>query len=165
MSNYSLTLYESGKERTMKHFQKTWSAAIIVATVALGSTDAIAQDAMTADAARQDIMATLGFVPTFATSVADAALPGLWAQTKALEFNPDTALDIKTKALISLAVASQIPCSYCIWSDTNTARQNGATDQEIGEAVAMAGLTRNWSTIFNGMQVDMTTFQKELGGM
>ncbi len=77
----------------------------------------------------------------------------------------NTALESKTKALISLAVAAQIPCTYCIWMDTNTARQNGATDQEIAEAVAIAGLTRNWSTIFNGMQVDFDTFKKELGGM
>ena len=75
-----------------------------------------------------------------------------------------TALDAKTKALISLAVASQIPCSYCIWSDTNAARSAGATDQEIAEAVAMAGLTRNTSTLLNGLQVDFDTFKKEMAG-
>jgi hypothetical protein len=30
--------------------------------------------------------------------------------------------------------------------------------------VAMAALTRHWSTVFNGMQVDFETFKKELGG-
>lgn len=117
-----------------------------------------------AAAARADIAATLGGEPSFIASVADSALPGLWAQTKALEMSGDTALDVKTKALISLGVSAQIPCTYCIWMDTNTARQNGATDQEIAEAVAVAGMTRNWSTIFNGMQVDFDTFRKELGG-
>ena len=48
--------------------------------------------------------------------------------------------------------------------DTNSARQAGASDQEIAEAVAIAGMTRNWSTIFNGLQVDLATFQAELGG-
>lgn len=70
----------------------------------------------------------------------------------------------KTKALISLAVAAQIPCTYCIWADTQSARLAGATDEEIREAVAMAALTRHWSTVFNGMQVDFETFKKELGG-
>jgi len=121
------------------------------------------EEASTPQAAKADIQATIGSVPTFVTSVADSALPGLWQQTKSLNFSKDTALDAKTKALISLAVAAQIPCTYCIWEDTNSARQSGATDQEIGEAVAIAGLTRNWSTIFNGMQVDMATFKKELG--
>ena len=66
--------------------------------------------------------------------------------------------------LISLAVAAQIPCQYCIWSDTRDAKAAGATDEEIGEAVTMAALTRHWSTIFNGMQVDFDTFKKEMGG-
>lgn len=116
------------------------------------------------DAARSDIEAKLGGLPTFISQIADSALPGLWQQTKALEFSTDTALDPKTKALISLGVSAQIPCTYCIWMDTNSARQAGASDQEIAEAVAIAGMTRNWSTIFNGLQVDLATFQAELGG-
>ncbi len=143
----------------------TASALAFLGVSLLASGPALAQDQNPAEAARTDITATFGAAPTFIGAVADAALPGLWQQTKLLELSADTALDAKTKALISLAVAAQIPCSYCVWIDTNTARQNGATDQEIGEAVALAGLTRNWSTIFNGMQVDMATFQKELGGM
>ena len=116
------------------------------------------------DATKADIQNTLGGVPTFISQVADAALPGLWLQTKTLEFSADTALDAKTKALVSLGVSAQIPCTYCVWMDTNSARQAGATDQEIAEAVAIAGMTRNWSTIFNGLQVDLATFQAELGG-
>ncbi|WP_347312441.1 carboxymuconolactone decarboxylase family protein [Defluviimonas sp. SAOS-178_SWC] len=116
------------------------------------------------DDARADIEKTLGGVPSFVSQIADSALPGLWQQTKALEFSSDTALDPKTKALISLGVAAQIPCNYCIWMDTNSARQAGATDQEIAEAVAVAGMTRNWSTIFNGVQVDFDQFKAELGG-
>jgi AhpD family alkylhydroperoxidase len=114
------------------------------------------------DATRADIQATLGIVPSFINDVAEAALPGLWAATKGLEFS-ETALDMKTKALVSLAVSAQIPCSYCIWLETNSARAHGATDEEIAEAVALAAETRAWSTIFNGMQVDLATFKSELG--
>lgn len=123
----------------------------------------LAQDAAL-QATRDDIQATLGGVPTFVDAVSGAALPGLWMQLKDLELSTDTALDPKTKSLIAVAVAAQIPCTYCVWADTNSARAAGATGAEIAEAVAIAGLTRNWSTIFHGMQVDFETFKKELGG-
>ena len=112
----------------------------------------------------KDITQTFGGVPTFIKQLPKSALASLWLAERDLELNPNTALDAKTKALISLAVASQIPCQYCIWSDTMGARQAGATDQEIAEAVAMAGLTRNYSTLFNGLQVDFEQFKKDLGG-
>ncbi|MER8696803.1 carboxymuconolactone decarboxylase family protein [Mesorhizobium opportunistum] len=51
-----------------------------------------------------------------------------------------------------------------IWSDTRDAKRAGATEEDIQEAVAMSALTRHWSTIFNGMQVDFETFKKEMGG-
>ncbi len=111
-----------------------------------------------------DIEKTFGAVPTFVKQMPAAALPGAWQELKDLELSEDTALPPKTKALISLAVAAQIPCTYCIWADTNSARQAGATDEEIAEAVAMAALTRHWSTIFNGLQVDLDTFKQDLGG-
>ncbi|HMF43003.1 MAG TPA: hypothetical protein VKQ32_20160, partial [Polyangia bacterium] len=42
------------------------------------------------------------------------------------------------------------------------AKLEGATDREIGEAVAMAGMVRHWSTIANGRQVDKAAFKKEV---
>ena len=124
---------------------------------------ASAATASDVDSTRADIQATLGVVPSFVDDVAEAALHGLWAATKGLEFS-DTALDMKTKALVSLAVSAQIPCSYCIWLDTNTARAHGASDEEIAEAVAMAALTRHWSTFLNGMAVDFDQYKVDLGG-
>ena len=112
----------------------------------------------------KDITQTFGGVPTFVKQFPKSALAALWLEERDLEANPNTALDAKTKALISLAVAAQIPCQYCIWSDTMGAKQAGATDQEIAEAVAMAGLTRNYSTLFNGLQVDFEQYKKDLGG-
>lgn len=112
----------------------------------------------------KDITQTFGGVPTFVKQFPKSALAALWLEERDLEVSPNTALDAKTKSLISLAVASQIPCQYCIWSDTMNAKQAGATEQEIAEAVAMAGLTRNYSTLFNGLQVDFEQFKKELGG-
>ena len=141
------------------------SASLIAAAgafaAALASAPARADDY---DAALKDIQATMGGVPGFVKQFPKAGLPGAWAEVKAIELSDKTALTPKEKSLISLAVAAQIPCSYCIWSDTENARHAGATDEEIQEAVAMAALTRHWSTIFNGMQVDLDQFKKEMGG-
>ncbi|CAN7766120.1 carboxymuconolactone decarboxylase family protein [Mesorhizobium sp. LjNodule214] len=116
------------------------------------------------DAAIKDIQSTMGGVPSFVKQFPKAGLPGAWAEVKAIQLSDKAALPPKVKSLISLAVAAQIPCSYCIWSDTQDAKRAGATDEEIQEAVAMAALTRHWSTVFNGMQVDFETFKKEMGG-
>jgi AhpD family alkylhydroperoxidase len=120
--------------------------------------------AQSADDTYKEIEAAMGGVPTFVQQIAKSAVPGFWSLARDLEFSDNTALDPKTKALISLAVASQIPCQYCVWADTNTLKSLGASDQEIAEAVAMAGLTRFTSTQLYGLQADMETFRKELGG-
>ena len=62
----------------------------------------------------------------------------------------------------SEAVAAQIPCKHCIYFHTKAARQNGATDAEIQEALAIAALTRHWSTFLNGTLTSEATFRKEV---
>lgn len=140
-------------------------AAIATGLALAGALPTLAQDAMASKSdVYKEIESMFGAVPSFVKALPDSALAGAWAEERDLELSDKTALDGKTKALISLAVAAQIPCHYCIWADTNTAKQFGATDEEIKEAVAMAALTRHWSTIFNGMQIDFDAFKKELGG-
>ncbi|TIQ34410.1 MAG: carboxymuconolactone decarboxylase family protein [Mesorhizobium sp.] len=136
------------------------AAAGVLATM-LTSAPASADDY---DTAIKDIQSTMGGVPSFLKQFPKAGLPGAWAEVKAIELSDKTALSPKVKSLISLAVAAQIPCSYCIWSDTENAKRAGASDEEIQEAVTMAALTRHWSTIFNGMQVDLAQFKKDMGG-
>ena len=140
------------------------SASLLAAASMLAATLASTAKADDYDAAVKDIQTTMGGVPSFVKQFPKAGLPGAWAEVKAIELSDKTALPPKVKSLISLAVAAQIPCSYCIWSDTENAKRAGATDEEIQEAVAMAALTRHWSTVFNGMQVDFDTFKKEMGG-
>ena len=137
--------------------------ALLAPTLPAASGEAMAP-AMSADDVYKDIEKTFGAVPTFIKQLPKAALAGAWIEERDLELSDKTALPPKVKALISLAVAAQIPCQYCIWADTKTAKQMGASDEEIGEAVAMSALTRHWSTLFNGLQVDFDTFKKEMGG-
>lgn len=63
-----------------------------------------------------------------------------------------------------LEVAAQIPCRYCIWLKSKMARDRGASDEEITEAVALAGYVRHWSAVLNGLQIDLETFKAEFGG-
>lgn len=119
-----------------------------------------AEDA-SATAAYKDIQATLGSVPDMFKTLPDVAVAGAWAEIKGVQLNPNTALDGKTKELMGLAVAAQIPCQYCIYFHTQAAKLNGASDEEIKEAVAMAAIVRHWSTMLNGSQVDFATFKQQ----
>ncbi len=112
-------------------------------------------------AAYKDIEATLGQVPAMFKVFPATGIAGAWAEFKSLQLNPGTKLDGKTKELLGLAVSAQIPCQYCVYFHTAAAKLNGATDEEIREAVAMASIVRHWSTVLNGMQVDEATFRQE----
>jgi AhpD family alkylhydroperoxidase len=79
-----------------------------------------------------------------------------------VQMNPHTAVSAKNKELIGLAVASQVPCKYCVVAHTEFAKLNGASDAEINEAIAMAALTRHMSTLLNGLQVDERQFGRDL---
>jgi AhpD family alkylhydroperoxidase len=72
-----------------------------------------------------------------------------WDEYRAV-MNPTGALDGKTKQLISLAVAAQVPCAYCVFVHTKAAKAAGATDAQIKEAIATAALIRFNSTVLNG---------------
>lgn len=155
-----MPLYDASALASLRRIVTVLASAAACTTI-LSIAPAVADDY---DATLKDIQSTMGSVPSFISQFPKAGLPGAWSELKAIELNDKTALPPKTKALISLAVAAQIPCTYCVWADTQSAKQAGATEQEIQEAVAMAALTRHWSTIFNGMQVDFETFKKDFGG-
>ena len=150
-------------------FSNSNSVRHIVAALATGlaiacTAPALAQDAMTsAEDTYKEIESMLGGVPSFVKMYPKAGVAGAWALSRDMLFQ-ETALDLKTKALISLAVAAQIPCQYCVWSDTRDALAAGATEEQVREAVAISALTRHWSTIFNGNMIDFETYKKELGG-
>ena len=142
---------------------KSFTALTVVATFVLGVASIQAQEKPSREETFQDIEAIYGVVPEYMKVYPKQGLTAAWELTKALEVEKG-ALDPKVKSLINIAVAAQIPCRYCVWLDTKFAREMGATDQEIAEAVAQAGLTRHWSAILNGMQIDFETFKAEFGG-
>jgi AhpD family alkylhydroperoxidase len=130
--------------------------------VFLFASSGLAERSVEARAALADVEKTNGFVPGFLKAMPDAALPGTWEEMKGLQMNPNTAIPPKYKELIGLAVSSQIPCKYCIIGHTEFAKASGANADELGLAVAEAGLTRHWSTFLNGMQMDEGKLRKEV---
>ena len=139
-------------------------AALTLAALAIAApAPAVAQEAPNPETTYADIEATLGVVPSHIKSYPPQAVAGAWATTKGLLFDPSNALEPKVKSLIGLAVAAQIPCEYCIWLETKLAKDQGATDDEVSEAIAQAGYIRMWSTVINGSQVDFETFKSEFG--
>lgn len=120
-------------------------------------------DGVVTDAASayKDMEKVLGRVPTFMRRFPEVGISAAWREFKSVQLNPNTALNGKTKELIGLAVAAQVPCEYCIIFHTEAAKLNGASDAEIREAVAMAAITRKWSTMLNGSLADETQFRKE----
>jgi AhpD family alkylhydroperoxidase len=113
-------------------------------------------------AALKEIEQSFGMVPDFLRRYPQEGLAGAWTEMRDLEMNPATAIPGKYKSLIGLAVSAQIPCKFCIIADTEFAKLEGANDRELTEAVAMAGLTRHWSTVVNGRQADRAAFKKDI---
>jgi len=114
-----------------------------------------------ADATLKQIKQHYGFVPGFVKGIPEEGIPAAWDEMQLLEMSSDTALPAKIKELISLGVSAQIPCRYCIYADSQFARSAGATDRELKEAVGQAAITRHWSTVLNGMQIDPAAFKAE----
>lgn len=118
----------------------------------------------TFEEAKKEIIATFGTYPSFYAAFPDHLLPGAWQLFKDLN-GPKGSIEPKNRELIQLAVASQIPCSYCVFFHTVSAKAYGATDEEIKEAVAYGANTRHWSMILQGAQVDLEEFKEEFLGM
>ena len=146
--------------RTLPKIALTLATALGLGAALLAPRTAGAEDA-SAQAAYRDIEQTLGSVPGFFKAFPESGIAGAWAEFKSVQLNPKTQLDGKTKELIGLAVAAQIPCQYCIYFHTAAAKANGASAEEIRETVAMAAIVRHWSTVLNGMEVDLAGFKRE----
>jgi AhpD family alkylhydroperoxidase len=112
--------------------------------------------------ALKDIKSTFGILPTFTNNFTDQSLPGAWAEAKSLRFSTNTALDIKLKGLIALAVSAQIPCEMISYFEEKATLAEGATQQEQLEAVLMSAIIRHWSTMLNGFQIDKNEFRQEV---
>ncbi|NIT56164.1 MAG: carboxymuconolactone decarboxylase family protein [Aliifodinibius sp.] len=114
--------------------------------------------------AKSEMKETLGTVPIMIEEYPDHLQAGAWEWFKAT-LSPEAAIPSKYAQLISLGVAAQIPCDYCVYAHTTMAKMLGATEEEIKGAIANAANTRHWSTVLNGADPDLKEFKKEWDGI
>jgi AhpD family alkylhydroperoxidase len=161
----ALLVDHRGDHSMENDMRKATRLLILTTAVAIGTIGGYVQVASAQDSSAQatyrDIEQTLGSVPGFFKQFPEAGIAGAWAEFKSVQLNAKTKLDAKTKELIGLAVSAQIPCQYSIYIHTAAAKANGATDEEVREAVAMAAIVRHWSTVLNGMQTDLASFKRD----
>ncbi|MEK7357097.1 MAG: carboxymuconolactone decarboxylase family protein [Bdellovibrionota bacterium] len=141
-----------------------------------GATSSAATSSSTAEVPRPTVVSSAdevyreakkmwGFVPEFIAKYPKQGITGAWNEYNGIMFDPASKLTMKDRSLISLAVASQIPCAYCVTMDKTELRSHGATEAEINEAIAMAAATRHWSTVLNGSMMDERAFRSEVDGI
>ena len=119
-----------------------------------------AQDSDPYEKAKNEIEETFGtFLSTF-DAYPKHALSTAWENYKKLK-SPTSSISSKNQELIQLAVASQIPCVYCVYFHKISAKGFGATDEEIKDAVALGAQTRQWSMITQSSGISLEDFKAE----
>jgi AhpD family alkylhydroperoxidase len=148
-----------------RHTQQSLTMATLVIAAVCGiifaSDTARAADPTPSEAALAEMKKMFGGVPAEMQVYPESARAAGWAMMKSTDLNKNTALPSKTRELIGLAVAAQIPCQYCIYYHAKAAKAAGASDEEIREAVHQASLTRHWSTVLYGNQYDFIVYKSE----
>lgn len=109
----------------------------------------------------QEIESTFGLVPKFLRALPDSSLQLEWQLMKKLQVD-EGLIPAKYRELIGLGIAATTRCRYCTFFHTEMARLNGATDEELEEALHFAKETAGWSAYINGLQLDYSQFQSEI---
>lgn len=109
---------------------------------------------------RNEIEESLGQVPGWMESLAGPASDHSWGIFRDLSFG-ETELSPREKALIGVGVAATTKCPYCVHFHTAEARMADVTDDELEEAVTLAGSTQYFSTILHGNEIDLDEFVAE----
>jgi AhpD family alkylhydroperoxidase len=141
-------------------FHHLKSIITVCITVFVLSTPLLAQESSSDswNKAQAEMKAMFGSVPVMFTKLPMHIRASAWEWFKATS-NPEATIPPKYGELIGLAVASQIPCDFCVYAHTTMAKMLGATDEEIQEAVEKSAGVRHWSTVLNGNQVSFESFK------
>jgi AhpD family alkylhydroperoxidase len=116
---------------------------------------------MNRDEVYRDIEEMFGFVPSFFKTIPDSSLEPEWKLMKQVQFE-EGPIPNKFRELIGVAVSAATKCRYCSLFHTELAKLNGATDDEIEDAVHFAKSSAGWSSYLNGMQIDYDRFKEEV---
>ena len=116
---------------------------------------------MSRNAIYKEIEANFGLVPSFFDSVPDSSLELEWHLFKRLQVE-EGVIPNKYRELIGLGIAAATKCRFCTLYHTEMARLEGATTEEIEEAVHFAKCSTGWSTYINGLQTDYERFRDDI---
>lgn len=133
--------------------------APVLLVLGLGS-GAAAGDARSA-AAIEDIAETYGSVPGFFRLFPAGDLGEVWYAFRLANLNSYIETDAKTRELIGVAVASQGPCRPCVYFHAASAFANGATKEEIREAIGLAAAMSRFDDHLVERGGDMDAFRRE----
>ncbi len=149
----------------MKHQIKSIiKGMIFIISLLLITSNLSAQDTDAYEKAKSEIQEQFGTFPSFFDAYPKHALSTAWELFKTLK-GPNSTISSKNTELIQLAVASQIPCVFCVYFHSESAKGFGATDEEIKEAVALGAETRHWSIIIQGSGISFEDFKTEFDAM
>jgi AhpD family alkylhydroperoxidase len=109
---------------------------------------------------RQEMEEYLGLVPSWMDNLSEPAVDHSWGIVRDLEFG-ETELSAREKALVGVGVAAAMKCPYCATFHKAEARMEDITEDEIEEAINLAGTTQYFSTVLHGTEVDMDDFAHE----
>lgn len=109
----------------------------------------------------QEVEEMFGLVPTFIKMIPDSSIGLEWSLMKRVQFD-EGPIPNKYRELIGIGIAAVSKCRYCILFHVEAARLNGATDEEIEDAVHFAKSSAGWSAYLNGMQIDYDQFKQEM---
>ena len=114
-----------------------------------------------ADAAYEEIGETYGTVPGFFRLFPRDDVADAWDAFVTLQLNPSIVMEPKARELIGVAVAAQGPCRACVYFHAAAALANGASEEEIREAVGVGAATRRLNGFFAEAGVDFDRFKRE----
>jgi len=83
-------------------------------------------------------------------------LARVWRDLK--EVMAPGALDPLTKEMIAIAVSATNGCAYCVNSHTAAAKNQGMTNDMLGELMAVVGMFNTTNKLVEGYQVDLDVF-------
>jgi AhpD family alkylhydroperoxidase len=149
-----------------KLLRQSLPVSILVLVAVLGMTFTLdiakAEDSTSSEEAVAEMKKMFGKIPPRMQNYPESAKAAGWALIKSTDLNKNTALPLKVRELIGLAVASQIPCKYCIYYHQRAAKAAGASEEEVREAVHVSSLVRHWSTVLYGNESDFEAFKAEV---
>ena len=143
-----------------KLIKKLVKGIILIISVFLLTVNVSAQETEAYEKAKAEMVDTFGTFPSWFAAYPKYALPEAWELYKTLK-GPKSTISSKNSELIQLAVASQIPCVYCVYFHRISAKAFGASDEEINEAIALGAETRQWSMILQGSGISLADFKTE----